>query len=580
MSTARIVSIDYNPPGDDVAGEHVVVRNTGAATLDLSGWTISDAAPLRPHVFQFSQVQVPPRGEVRVWTRAGSNTASDLYWNLGSAVWNNPGDTAVLRDAQGAEADRYSYLPAPTTAERLRLVVPAFWDLGSRYQDDWEKLKQAGSAVSISVIQGEWPATAQGNPAWKAQAQAHLDTLQGLKLGYVGTRDADKALLDADTILARAQGWYDHFGAQIAGIYFDELVLYQDPDTADAAFAMLRRFKTERPAARVMILAGQSRDERVLTSPDVDWAVMWEQEFGPYRDFFYPMVLKSDEEKKKPILSRITLGVSIPPWWKDPAHRSKIVHVVHNCTEPERQRALGLANERNAGNVFVMDLRGPNSKGEFVLYDHLPDYWDLEVREANSYTDFGFEPRLVLLAARRYGVAEGKLHAWPNFEAVWYGTEHRRGTFLLDAGAERRDVPALELGVPLYDVSGVWRAAHAYAQAQGFETAIPTFEQVDSPTGPRYTLMLFPRGLPWLVKVTVPVAETYQQASFSEPGSVIRNVSRWASAQGYRASFPTFVPTNPDDPRGKWTAYNAYALTSAAPVSWVDVSTTEYLRQL
>ena len=48
-------------------------------------------------------------GEVRVWVKAGTNDATNLYWGRGSAVWNNTGDTAILRDASGAEIARLSY---------------------------------------------------------------------------------------------------------------------------------------------------------------------------------------------------------------------------------------------------------------------------------------------------------------------------------------------------------------------------------------------------------------------------------------------------------------------------------------
>lgn len=177
-----------------------------------------------------------------------------------------------------------------------------------------------------------------------------------------------------------------------------------------------------------MILAGQCPDERVV-GPKVDWALLWEDTESQYRQAFAARV----NQDLRPI----------PSWWKDPAHRRKIVHVVHACPEPYRQRALSLANERNVGNVFVMNQRGLNpATGKYELYDHLPPYWDVEVREANSYYDFGFDPQRVLIAAHRYGVAQGKLHAWPNFEAAWYPSGHVRGTFLLDTGphATQRDV--------------------------------------------------------------------------------------------------------------------------------------------
>ena len=45
-----------------------------------------------------------------VWVKAGADTASDLYSGRGSAVWNNDGDTATVRDGGGAVVDTCSYV--------------------------------------------------------------------------------------------------------------------------------------------------------------------------------------------------------------------------------------------------------------------------------------------------------------------------------------------------------------------------------------------------------------------------------------------------------------------------------------
>ena len=41
--------------------------------------------------------------------KSGTDTVTDLYWGSGSAIWNNAGDTAWLRDEQGSLVDSYSY---------------------------------------------------------------------------------------------------------------------------------------------------------------------------------------------------------------------------------------------------------------------------------------------------------------------------------------------------------------------------------------------------------------------------------------------------------------------------------------
>jgi hypothetical protein len=293
-------------------------------------------------------------------------------------------------------------------------------------------------------------------------------------------------------------------------------------------------------------------------------------------------------------------NTQVPSWWKNPAHRPKILHVVHGCPESERQHALGLANERNAGVVFVMDQRGLNQAGQPVIYDHLPPYWDVEGREVGSYYDFGLDPERAPRAAHRYGKAKGALTAWPNFEQAWYDGKHVHGTFLLAPGshAEVRDVDLAELvdpvatpqydpqGVlaqnpPIYDVAGVWRAAHVYASTHGFETAIPTFQPPTSAgTGSSYQLVLLHTGLPWLTHAKVKLADTYEQPTFAEPGAVIRNIGRSAGISPAKGAICTFVPDDMANARGRSSFFNCYTFGPGAPVTWEDVMTSTYISHL
>ena len=108
-ASARIRSIEYDPPGADVTGEHLIVENASANQLDLTGWTIRDAAPMRQHRYRFKRLLLAAGSSVRVWTKSGQDTETDLHWGLGSAIWNNTGDTAVLRDDRGVEVSRFRY---------------------------------------------------------------------------------------------------------------------------------------------------------------------------------------------------------------------------------------------------------------------------------------------------------------------------------------------------------------------------------------------------------------------------------------------------------------------------------------
>ncbi len=102
----QIVYIDYDPPGDDVEGEYVEIRNLSGTAQIMTGWTLSDAAS---HTFIFPVFTLNAGATIKVWVKSGANTATDLYWGSGSAIWNNDGDTAYLRDSQGNLIDSYSY---------------------------------------------------------------------------------------------------------------------------------------------------------------------------------------------------------------------------------------------------------------------------------------------------------------------------------------------------------------------------------------------------------------------------------------------------------------------------------------
>lgn len=180
----------------------------------------------------------------------------------------------------------------------------------------------------------------------------------------MGTRAIDGSLRDINETLDDVALWYEQFGQQIDGIYFDELVLYTQPGDFRAALDVVSQFKGRYPHAKVMILAGATIHEEVV-GQQIDWAILWEDTWTAYRDNFKAWV-DSNTVSQPPI----------PPWWNYPKYRQKIVHIVHNCnSEQDMNCALSLAAQRNAGNVFVMDRRGgPNQK----LYDHLPPYWEAE----------------------------------------------------------------------------------------------------------------------------------------------------------------------------------------------------------
>ncbi|WP_246430636.1 lamin tail domain-containing protein [Streptomyces rectiverticillatus] len=75
----------------------MTVTNRSGRTVDLTGWTISDA---ERHTYRL-HLKLGAYKSVKVHTGTGRDTAADVYWNSRAYVWNNDRDTATLRDAHG-----------------------------------------------------------------------------------------------------------------------------------------------------------------------------------------------------------------------------------------------------------------------------------------------------------------------------------------------------------------------------------------------------------------------------------------------------------------------------------------------
>lgn len=118
---APAVEIDriwYDSPGPDyrgdswharraLNGEYVVVKNNTRRTIDLAGWTLSDASR---HRFTFPRRSyVRPGRSVVVRTGIGRDTWTTKYQDRRAYVWNNTSDVGTLRTPRGFRMDVCSY---------------------------------------------------------------------------------------------------------------------------------------------------------------------------------------------------------------------------------------------------------------------------------------------------------------------------------------------------------------------------------------------------------------------------------------------------------------------------------------
>jgi competence protein ComEC len=98
-----VETIHADAEGDDAENlndEYIVFTNPGEETLDLSGYTVSDAAGRTYTVPE--GVTIEPDATLTLHTGSGTDTETDLYWGSGSAIWNNGGDTITVTAPDGS----------------------------------------------------------------------------------------------------------------------------------------------------------------------------------------------------------------------------------------------------------------------------------------------------------------------------------------------------------------------------------------------------------------------------------------------------------------------------------------------
>jgi micrococcal nuclease len=123
----RITTVHYDASGDDnqnLNEEWITIRNEGDNLVDLSGWTIRDESASNRFQFPDSYV-LSPRETVTIRSGCGDDFGTDLFWcSVGSAVWNNDGDTAFLTDPSGnIHHDRSYSTPTTTTSSTTTTTV-------------------------------------------------------------------------------------------------------------------------------------------------------------------------------------------------------------------------------------------------------------------------------------------------------------------------------------------------------------------------------------------------------------------------------------------------------------------------
>ena len=86
--------------------EYVLLKRVGEGDLNLAGWTLSNE---HEAVFTFPDkpaLVLYKGGAVQIYTRSGTDTPTEMFWNRSDAVWQ-PGEWATLKDKEGKVQARY-----------------------------------------------------------------------------------------------------------------------------------------------------------------------------------------------------------------------------------------------------------------------------------------------------------------------------------------------------------------------------------------------------------------------------------------------------------------------------------------
>lgn len=92
--------------GSQEPDEYVEIRNDDTKAIQLQGWTLRDVAN---HIYTFPNHVMQPGQVCRIYTNESHPEWCSFNYGNGSAIWNNGGDCAYLRDSTDTEIDTYCY---------------------------------------------------------------------------------------------------------------------------------------------------------------------------------------------------------------------------------------------------------------------------------------------------------------------------------------------------------------------------------------------------------------------------------------------------------------------------------------
>ncbi len=94
-----VLSIEGVFGAGDLNVEYILIRNQSDSSVNLSGWSVSSSSG---ETYNLPQLTLNTNGAVRLYSKYGTNTVIELYWNSDQSLWAS-GDEVFLLDQSGQQ---------------------------------------------------------------------------------------------------------------------------------------------------------------------------------------------------------------------------------------------------------------------------------------------------------------------------------------------------------------------------------------------------------------------------------------------------------------------------------------------
>lgn len=118
----KIIEVFQSKTENNPLDEYVSIHNYNSTAVSLTDWFIRDDGL---HRYNFPNgYSIPSKQTIRIWTKDGINTTTDLYWGSPEEVWNDVQDCAYLRDNSDGDSKLIDVYCYKVTESGLLMIIP------------------------------------------------------------------------------------------------------------------------------------------------------------------------------------------------------------------------------------------------------------------------------------------------------------------------------------------------------------------------------------------------------------------------------------------------------------------------